>query len=158
MPFAIHLETLARARHNGRALGKCRLGERAQSLVEMAFILPLLLALLVGILELGRAWNVKQVITNAARGGARIAAVQKADDGSAQAAIEDRMTDAGVDPAAATITITNLAGATGSTTTVTVSYDHTFIVLGPIVDMLTEEGSEIPGSVTLVSEVNMRNE
>ena len=68
------------------------------------------------------------------------------------------MSDAGVDPAAATITIVNLAGDSGSPVTVTVSYDHTFIVLGPIVDMLTEEGSEIPGSVTLVSEVNMRNE
>lgn len=157
MPFAIHLRTLARARHGGR-VRKCRLGERGQSLVEMAVILPLLLALLVGILELGRAWNVKQVITNAARGGARIAAVQKADDGSAQAAIEDRMTDAGVDPAAATITITNLSGLPGSTVTVTVSYEHTFIVLGPVVDLLSEDGSDIPGSVTLVSQVNMRNE
>ena len=152
------LEALARARHAGRVLRKCRLGDRAQSLVEMAVILPLLLALLVGILELGRAWNVKQVITNAARGGARIAAVQKTDDGTAQAEVEDRMADAGLDPASATIVIGNLSGGTGTVATVSVSYPHTFLVLGPVVDLLTDGGSGIPGSVTLVSESNMYNE
>ena len=45
---------------------------RGQALVELALILPILLMLLLGIFEFGRAWNTKQVITDAAREGARL--------------------------------------------------------------------------------------
>ncbi len=51
-------------------LGK--LGERGQSMVEMAFVLPLFLALVFAIIEMGRAWAAKQSLTIAAREGARI--------------------------------------------------------------------------------------
>jgi hypothetical protein len=47
--------------------------ERGQSLVEMALILPILLLLVVGIVDLGRAFNNHVIITNAAREGARYA-------------------------------------------------------------------------------------
>ena len=52
---------------------------RGQALVELALILPILLMLLLGIFEFGRAWNTKQVITDAAREGARLAVVQNND-------------------------------------------------------------------------------
>src|SRR5574341_893888 len=48
------------------------LGERGQSMVEMAFVLPLFLALVFAIIEMGRAWGAKQSPTIAAREGARI--------------------------------------------------------------------------------------
>jgi Flp pilus assembly protein TadG len=48
------------------------LGERGQSMVEMAFILPLFLALVFAIIEIGRAWGTRQSLTIAAREGARI--------------------------------------------------------------------------------------
>ncbi len=44
---------------------------RGQAAVEFALILPLLLILLIGIVEFGRAWNQQQVITDAARAAAR---------------------------------------------------------------------------------------
>ena len=46
--------------------------ESGQSLLEFAIVLPILLALLVGIFEFGVAWNRKQVLTNAAREGAHV--------------------------------------------------------------------------------------
>ncbi|MEP7340911.1 MAG: TadE family protein [Acidobacteriota bacterium] len=49
-----------------------RLRERGQSMVEMAFILPLFLALVFSIIEIGRAWYTKQTLTLAAREGARV--------------------------------------------------------------------------------------
>jgi Flp pilus assembly pilin Flp len=49
--------------------------ERGAAAVEFALILPVIIMLLFGIIELGRAWNVKQVLTDAAREGARVAAV-----------------------------------------------------------------------------------
>ncbi len=46
--------------------------ERGQSIVEMAFILPLFLAFVFSIIEIGRAWAAKHSLTIAAREGARI--------------------------------------------------------------------------------------
>lgn len=52
-----------------------KLGERGQSMVELAIILPLFLALVLSIIEIGRAWAVKQSLTMAAREGARVLAM-----------------------------------------------------------------------------------
>lgn len=46
-----------------------------QSLVEFALTLPFLLLILMGIIQFGRAWMAQQVLTDAAREGARRAAV-----------------------------------------------------------------------------------
>lgn len=43
-----------------------------QSMVEIAFILPIFLAIVFAIIEFGRAWATKQSITLAAREGARV--------------------------------------------------------------------------------------
>ena len=51
-------------------------GEKGQSLVEFALVVPLLLLLVIGIAELGRAWMAKNILTGAVREAARIAAVQ----------------------------------------------------------------------------------
>jgi TadE-like protein len=45
--------------------------EKGVELVEMAFVLPLLLIMLLGIIYFGRAYDVYQTITRAAREGAR---------------------------------------------------------------------------------------
>ncbi|WP_311213663.1 MULTISPECIES: pilus assembly protein [unclassified Arthrobacter] len=47
--------------------------------VEMAILLPLLLLILTGIMEFGRAYNVQVSLTQAAREGARYAAVHYQD-------------------------------------------------------------------------------
>lgn len=57
-----------------------------QSLVEMALLLPILLLLMVGMLDLGRAFYAYITITNAAREGARYAASHPTDDSSSIAA------------------------------------------------------------------------
>ena len=49
-------------------------GERGQGLVEMALILPFLLVLVIGIVELGIALNRQLTVVNAAREGARFGA------------------------------------------------------------------------------------
>jgi Flp pilus assembly protein TadG len=46
---------------------------RAAELVEMAFVIPLLLTLLIGIFWAARAYNIYETITRAAREGARAA-------------------------------------------------------------------------------------
>jgi Flp pilus assembly protein TadG len=53
-------------------------GERGQALVEMGIVVLLLFTLTMGVLELGRAWLILSAITNAARAGARSAALTPA--------------------------------------------------------------------------------
>ena len=47
--------------------------ERGSNLVEFALVLPLLVLILAGMADIGRAFNSYMVITNAAREGARAA-------------------------------------------------------------------------------------
>lgn len=61
--------------------------ESGQSVIEFAVILPLLLILVFGITEFGRALMTANVLTQAAREGARMAAV-----GADPADAEDRIT------------------------------------------------------------------
>ena len=53
----------------------CGINSAGQALVEMAIILPLLLLLVIGIFEFGRAMYTKNTLTHAARAGARTAVV-----------------------------------------------------------------------------------
>ena len=52
---------------------KNRKSEKGAELVEMAFVILLFMVLVIAIFEFGRAYNIYQTITNAAREGARFA-------------------------------------------------------------------------------------
>src|SRR5512139_1246275 len=79
--------------------------ERGAALLEMALTLPLLLLVCVGILEFGRAYQTWQVITNAAREGARIAVLPGMDDAAVRSRVQQYMV-IGQLPRAATASIT----------------------------------------------------
>jgi Flp pilus assembly protein TadG len=49
--------------------------EKGQSLVEFAFAVPMLLLLVFGIAEFGRAWMTQNILTGAAREAVRVLAV-----------------------------------------------------------------------------------
>jgi Flp pilus assembly protein TadG len=52
-------------------------GQRGQSLVEFAFVLPIIVLVIVAFIEVGRAVFAWNTIANAARQGARVAAVNQ---------------------------------------------------------------------------------
>lgn len=80
---------------------------RGASVVEMAIVLPVFMMVVMGIIEFGRGMMVGQLVTNAARYGARLAAVDGSSNASVQQDIEDFLVEAvGIAPADATITIT----------------------------------------------------
>lgn len=66
---------------SGETVVKSKKKERGAVAVEMAIVLPVLLLLVIGIMEFGRALNVQVSLTQAAREGARHAAIHY-DDGS----------------------------------------------------------------------------
>ncbi|WP_264795255.1 TadE/TadG family type IV pilus assembly protein [Arthrobacter mangrovi] len=50
--------------------------ERGAAVVEFALLVPVLLALLIGIMEFGRGYNAQITLTEAAREGARVMAIE----------------------------------------------------------------------------------
>ena len=132
-------------------------GEAGQSLAELALALPILMAVLIGIFEFGRAWNVRQTVTHAAREAARMAVIRTSSSDDIEAVIEDRLSAAALDPEQATVSVTGMGGLPGTATTIEVSYPYTFSFLGPVVDLLNGD-EEVAGSLTLTSSATMRNE
>ena len=78
-----------RAKRNGRYDPAER---RGAALVEFALLLPLLLALLFGFIEFGRALMVQSILTNAAREGARTSTLLGATDSQVGQVIDNYMT------------------------------------------------------------------
>jgi len=68
------MRTPAQCAHLRRRL--CRTPNQGAELVEMAFALPILLTLMIGIFWAARAYNIYESITRAAREGARAATVR----------------------------------------------------------------------------------
>jgi Flp pilus assembly protein TadG len=65
---------------------------RGQSVVEFALVVPLLLLIILGIVEFSRMFETLNVLTSAAREGARVAAVTAPDVGRAQTAARNVLT------------------------------------------------------------------
>lgn len=66
--------------------------DRGAAAVEFALVIPILLLLVIGILEFGRAYHVQTTLSNAARDGVRVMALQD----NASAAIQ--ATEISADP------------------------------------------------------------
>lgn len=139
--------------------------ERGAALLEMALTLPLLLLVCVGILEFGRAYQTWQVMTNAAREGARIAVLPGITNTDVTNRVQTYLTNGQLPNAAsATVNIdrtqTISIGATGTAPAaqVTVNYPFDFIVLDPIARLATGQGSATPSTLNMVASATMRTE
>jgi Flp pilus assembly protein TadG len=133
------------------------------ALIEAAFVLPLLLFVSVAIIEFGRAFQTWQVVTNAAREGARVAVLSGMSDDAIKARVNEYLT-MGIDsPESAKVVINrtttvSLGGtATASASRVQVDYPFTFIVLQPLAQMLAKD-STVGEALTMRSAATMRNE
>jgi len=126
-----------------------------QAIVEFAVVLVLLLMLVIGVFEFGRAWNIYQVITDAARGGARMAVV--ADPGVSQdsvfATIRNALGRAGLNPSSATVSITGWRSGTGTPATLTIRFPYRFVFLRPLMGWTSQRAA-----ITLATAFTMRNE
>lgn len=123
--------------------------KKGQSLVETALILPIILLLLTAIVDFGLLFNNYLTVSNAAREGARKAAVGGSDaqinstvSNVASTLIPDRLT--------ITITPTGSGRTQGDPVTVTVQYDYSMVT--PII------GAILPGPIQLETSTTMRCE
>jgi len=102
---------------------------KGQNLVEFALVVPLLLLLVIGIAELGRAWMAKNILTGAAREAVRVLAVPDPPGGVAAATTRANqvLTSAGI--TTATLTIVNATAPFGDVS-VTVDYNFPVVIAG----------------------------
>jgi Flp pilus assembly protein TadG len=142
---------------------RLRRDQRGAALLEMAFTLPLLLLISVGIFEFGRAFEVWQVLTNAAREGARVAVLPGISDAMVTARVQEYanagVLDAGVTPTVTIVrdTTVSYGSGTASGSKVTVTYPFTFIVLQNVVRLVVN-GSTVGQPFTMAASATMRNE
>lgn len=146
-----------------RAFQRITKSETGTVLVEAAVTVPILLLLTVGIFEFGRAYQTWQVLTNAAREGARIAVLPNPAAGSVEARVVDYMQSGQLQNASSAEVIVDrnaalqVGASTVSASRVTVSYPFDFIVLQPVV-RLVAPASGTGDSLVLVASALMRNE
>jgi Flp pilus assembly protein TadG len=135
--------------------------ERGAALLETAITIPIILLISVGIFEFGRAYQTWQVLTNAAREGARVAIINGTSDDQVRNMVRNYMIGGrltGVD--AASIDIVRNEAVTGWTSggsRITINYPFSFIVLNGVA-RLVNRNSTAGQPLTMQSVALMRNE
>ena len=113
--------------------------DKGAAAVEFALILPVLILLIGGIVDFGRAMYTEVMLTNASREGARTAIITSATLADVRARAS---------AAAPTITVTTnavMCGGPGSSTTVTSTTGFSWVILGPALKMFNAD-SHLPAT------------
>lgn len=134
--------------------------QRGAALLETAITIPLVLLVCVSIFEFGRAYQTWQVLTNAAREGARIAILTDTTDAMVTTAVRDYMTNGQLPQSAAATVAIDRAVPFGPNTAsrITVTYPFDFIVLNPVVRLVNAGSATGQGTTQMQSSALMRNE
>jgi Flp pilus assembly protein TadG len=115
--------------------------ERGAELIELMLVLPILLLIVAAIMDFGVLFMRYEVVTNAAREGARIAILPGYGDADVQARVADYLAAGGLTDTPTT-TVTSAVveispgGPTVNVVTVTVSYTHQYLLLGPVAGLV----------------------
>jgi Flp pilus assembly protein TadG len=134
--------------------------QRGAALLETAITIPLVLLVTVSIFEFGRAYQTWQVLTNAAREGARIAIIAGTTDTAVDNAVRTYMQN-GQLPAHASATVTiqrTVPFGSNTASRITVSYPFNFMVLNPVIRMVNSTSTAGQGTTMMQSSALMRNE
>jgi Flp pilus assembly protein TadG len=142
-----------------RGLRRFVRSESGAELIEFALTLPLLLLIVLGIMEFGMMLREYEIVTNAAREGARIAILPAYGNADVIARVDDYLTTAGLNLGLANVTPgvatpTPIGAVCISMVPVTVTYQHAVPFLSGI---MTYFNSSI-GTVTLSATSRMRTE
>jgi Flp pilus assembly protein TadG len=135
--------------------------ERGAALVEAAIVVPIILLISVGIFEFGRAYQTWQVLTNAAREGARVAVIEGSSDADVRARVNQYLDVGGLTTQPdSNIPIVRTVALTGSSTAsrVEVDYPFAFMVLNPVIRLITPTDTTTGAPIRMSAAALMRNE
>lgn len=149
-------------RSTRRNLWKC---ERGAELVEFAFVFPTLLLVMLGIIDFGFLFQRYEVVTNAAREGARVAILPGYADADVTARVNQYLAASGM-TAPTTVTVgaptpVTVGSQCITVRPVTVGYQSDFMFIGPIValmNMLNSGATPIANPKILTATSSMRTE
>jgi Flp pilus assembly protein TadG len=109
--------------------------ERGAELIEFALIVPILVLLLAGIFDFGMMFRAYEVVTNAAREGARVGVLPGYGDADVEDRVDAYMAVSGL-TGPYTVAVANMPVATGAGTftarAVTINYTYQFTILGGV--------------------------
>lgn len=134
--------------------------QRGAALLETAITIPLILLVTVSIFEFGRAYQTWQVLTNAAREGARVAIIAGTTDAAVDSAVRNYMQN-GQLPAFSSATVTierTVPFGMNTASRITVAYPFNFTVLNPVIRLVNATSTAGQGTTMMQSSALMRNE
>ena len=140
-----------------KSIGGRLKSERGAELIEFALIFPLLLLVLVGMIDFGFLFQRYEVLTNAAREGARIAVLPEYTDEQVTGVVRTYLRDGGLSVVDPTITRNVPVGQT-TASRVTISYPFDFMVLNPVARLVRPASELGRGTLTMQATALMRNE
>jgi Flp pilus assembly protein TadG len=136
--------------------------QRGAALLETAITIPLVLLVTVSIFEFGRAYQTWQILTNAAREGARIAVLAGSTDVMVTKAVTDYMAAGHLQPdelKGATVDIERTVPFGSNTASrITINYPFSFRVLNPVIRLVSRDSTTGTGTTMMTSTALMRNE
>ena len=133
-------------------------------MIETAIVLPILLLVSVSIFEIGRAYQTAQVLTNAAREGARVAVMPGTKVADVQQLVKDYLKNGQLGGyASATVTVDQnmvlpIGTGNASASQVVVSYPFSFMVLNPVARLVVKDSTTGGSGIVLSGKAEMRNE
>ena len=133
--------------------------ESGAELIEFALVFPLMLLVMLGIVDFGFLFQRYEVLTNAAREGARVSVLPGYADADVQTRVNQYLdaaglTDVGRDTSVGATVAVPVGGQCINMRPVTVTYPHGFSFVGGIASYFGTDFS----STTLSSTASMRNE
>ena len=133
---------------------------RGNALIETSITIPIVLLICVGIFEFGRAYQTWQVITNAAREGARVAILPDATEGKVFDAARNYMKGGQLQKwESAKISLEpTVPFGSNTASRVTVTYPFDFTVLNPVIQLIKQGSGTGKGTTYMTSSALMRNE
>ncbi len=136
--------------------------ERGAALIESAITIPIILLVSVAIFEFGRAYQTWQVLTNAAREGARVSIILGKTNDDVRAAVCKYMEVGGLPldgfSREEDIILDRVKEIESSDySEITVRYPFNFMVLGPVMK-LVDKSSTQGNAITMGAVAIMRNE
>lgn len=136
----------ARDRLRARRRPRTRMGEMGQSAAELALMLPLLLTLVIGVIEVNAALNAYITVVNSARDGARLGSKGAAGETEIDALVIKDLERLPQTVSASDVTVTYPTVSGVNAVKVEACYDHQTILQVPLL---------IPPTFTICSQTTM---
>ncbi len=138
------------------AIRSHRFPRRGASLVEFAFVAPVFFLMVLGLIEIGRACMVTELLTEAARRACRAGVIEGTSSTSIQSAASDYLSSVGINGETANVYVNDQPAGSANVSAMPAYTEITVVVTVPIADVAWTPIWFVPGSLS--GQYTMRRE